>query len=142
MGHFYMNVSQDNQIVHVGKFFFKQFSSINTERMMQIEYHCTTPNKTTDLGNNHQLLLKLLIERLMGNFVLDGSAWYHLNPLSNTTIIKIETTRYTGFQCHATGSMKSPMTHFKIYIYTKLDFLKPRDLTKTYRNTEDRGACF
>ena len=70
-----MNVSQDNQIVHVGKFFFKQFSSINTERMMQIEYnHCTTPNKTTDLGNNHQLLLKLLIERLMGNFVLDGSA--------------------------------------------------------------------
>lgn len=57
------------RMYQVSKFFFKIFCSINTERMLQIKYnHSTIFNETITLGNN-QLLLKFLIERLLGSTV-------------------------------------------------------------------------
>lgn len=46
--------------------------------MLQVEYnHSTVFNEIITLGNNHQFLLKLLIERLMVSTVGDpeGNIW-------------------------------------------------------------------
>ena len=38
--------------------------------MVELEYHHRTPNEIMDLGHDHQWLLKLLGEFLIGSFVM------------------------------------------------------------------------
>ena len=44
------------------------------EAMAELEYHHWTPNEIMDLGHDHQWLLKLLGDLLIGSFVMVGQA--------------------------------------------------------------------
>lgn len=53
--------------------------SANKSRRRELEYlYFAISNEVMDLGNSHQLMLKLLCAMLMGNFIMKGPGWHHL----------------------------------------------------------------
>lgn len=59
-----------------------------------------------DPGNNHQRMLKILRQKLMRKFTIDGSGWQHPNPGIDLNILK----KGTDSVCHMTGRNRNYTT--------------------------------
>lgn len=69
-----------------------------------------------DPGNNHQKMLKILRQKLIRKFTIDGSGWQHLNPGIDLNILKKE----TDIVCHMIGCNRKYTTpSMEIFSYQK-----------------------
>lgn len=99
-----MSWTSEDLVINEEKFFIEELQLINAKGMIKLDYCFSNLYEMMDLNNDHQLLLKLLGERLMRDLIIihiDGSGRPRLNvSMDNHTLFISE--------CDTASCMKNP----------------------------------